>query len=148
MQVCWFIIIKCKLLRITGLWQFVRCNVGANYKENSLNIMMLCLKKLVSWSKHVFKAVILPSHWSCYMQKQVIGGQSGKDRHTFHPITRHCTIKMIQHNNIKSELFLHNVASFITLYYEWWCSISLHVEQLALISKLPNQMPYAPGTRC
>lgn len=31
---------------------------------------------------------------------------------------------------------LHNVASFITLYYEWWPSISLHVEQLALYLKI------------
>lgn len=51
---------------------FVVCNVGADYKDPN--------------------TVILPSHPSFIVQKQVVGGQSGRPRDTCHVITRHCTI--------------------------------------------------------
>ena len=63
---------------------------GANYKQNSLRH-----DSVKNWSTHLCNAVILPSHWSYIVQKQVIEGRSSWDRDTIRPVTRHCTTKII-----------------------------------------------------
>lgn len=64
-------------------------NIGANYRQNSLRHNNVMLWKLVSFGKHVCKAVI--------MQNQVMGGWSGWDRDTVHSSIRHWTINILKH---------------------------------------------------
>ena len=40
---------------------------------NPRSVIIFVSWKLVNWSKHVWNSVILPSHWSYIVQKQVMG---------------------------------------------------------------------------
>lgn len=55
-------------IQLPDLCQCVRCNLGANYEQNSSVYNVMCLK-LVSQSKHECDAVIQPPRWSYIVQK-------------------------------------------------------------------------------
>ena len=50
----------------------------------------------IAFKHRLCNAVILLSHWSYMVQEQATAGRSGRrDRHTIHPVTRHCAINTI-----------------------------------------------------
>ena len=80
---------------------------GANYKQNSFHHNNAMCSKLVWWSKHVCNAVILHSHWSYTVQKQVTGARVAETETPFTLL--YCTIKMFWNCYFKIDI-LHSVA--------------------------------------
>lgn len=77
--------------------------ITLNLKQHYVAIGILCDYASPTVSKcdttdvmcnHVCNAVILTSHWSYIVEKQVIGGRLA-ETDTTPPIKRHCIVKMI-----------------------------------------------------